>query len=166
MILSIIVAASENNVIGKDNGLIWHLPVDLRHFKTLTTGHTIVMGRRTFESIGRALPNRRNVVITRNPAFAAEGCECYTSLSEALETLKSEEEIFIIGGGTLYNALWEKAGRLYLTRVHTRVEGDTFIPEVNTAEWTEVNRTETFPDEKNEFACSFITYERRETSSR
>jgi len=116
MILSLIVAAAENNVIGKDNGLIWHLPADLKHFKTLTTGHPIVMGRRTFQSIGKALPNRRNVVITHNPAFCAEGCECYSDIADALEALRAETEVFIIGGGTLYNALWEKADRLYLTR--------------------------------------------------
>ncbi|CCZ80577.1 dihydrofolate reductase [Odoribacter laneus] len=166
MILSLIVAAAENNVIGKDNGLIWHLPADLKHFKTLTTGHPIVMGRRTFQSIGKALPNRRNVVITHNPAFCAEGCECYSDITDALEALRAETEVFIIGGGTLYNALWEKADRLYLTRVHTRVEGDTFIPEVKATQWTEVNRTEVVADEKNEFACSFLTYERKESSSR
>lgn len=166
MILSLIVAAAENNVIGKDNGLIWHLPADLKHFKTLTTGHPIVMRRRTFQSIGKALPNRRNVVITHNPAFCAEGCECYSDIADALEALRAETEVFIIGGGTLYNALWEKADRLYLTRVHTRVEGDTFIPEVKATQWTEVNRTEVVADEKNEFACSFLTYERKESSSR
>lgn len=101
MILSIIVAAAENNVIGRDNGLIWHLSADLKRFKALTTGHSIVMGRKTFESIGKALPNRRNIVVSRNAAFRAEGVEMAGSIGEALEKVKEEDEVFVIGGATL-----------------------------------------------------------------
>lgn len=160
MILSIIVAAAENNVIGRDNGLIWKLSADLKHFKALTTGHTIIMGRKTFESIGRPLPNRRNVIISRNPAYRAEGCEVVESIDDALKLVEDENESFIVGGGTIYKALWDRAERIYLTRVHTRAEGDTFIPELETGRW-ELLGLENFPaDDRNEFAYSFITYQR------
>lgn len=158
MILSIIVAAAENNVIGRDNGLIWKLSADLKHFKALTTGHTIIMGRKTFESIGRPLPNRRNVIISRNPAYRAEGCEVVESIDDALKLVEDENESFIVGGGTIYKALWDRAERIYLTRVHTRAEGDTFIPELETGRW-ELLSQENFPaDDRNEFAYSFINY--------
>lgn len=158
MILSIIVAAAENNVIGRDNGLIWKLSADLKHFKALTTGHTIIMGRKTFESIGRPLPNRRNVIISRNPAYRAEGCEVVESIDDALKLVEDENESFIVGGGTIYKALWDRAERIYLTRVHTRAEGDTFIPELETGRW-ELLGQENFPaDDRNEFAYSFINY--------
>lgn len=160
MILSIIVAAAENNVIGRDNGLIWKLSADLKHFKALTTGHTIIMGRKTFESIGRPLPNRRNVIISRNSAYRAEGCEVVESIDDALKLVEDENESFIVGGGTIYKALWDRAERIYLTRVHTRAEGDTFIPELETGRW-ELLGQENFPaDDRNEFAYSFITYQR------
>ncbi|WP_294143222.1 dihydrofolate reductase [uncultured Sanguibacteroides sp.] len=161
MVLSIIVAAAENNVIGRDNGLIWRLSGDLKHFKAITTGHTVVMGRKTFQSMGRALPNRRNIVISRNPAFVAEGCELADSIEKALELAKDEEEVFIIGGGTIYRELWDRADRLYLTVVHTACDGDTKIPPVDSERW-EKEKQEDFPaDEKNEFAYSFINYRRK-----
>lgn len=161
MVLSVIVAAAENDVIGKDNSLIWHLPADLKRFKALTTGHTVIMGRRTFESIGKALPNRRNIVVSRRAGYSVSGAEVAGSVEEALEKARTEEEIFLIGGAMLYRTLWEKAGRLYLTRVHTTVAGDATIPAVDPADWREVRR-ENFPaDEKNEYAYSFIDYERR-----
>lgn len=166
MVLSIIVAASENNVIGRENGLIWHLSADLKHFKKLTTGHTVLMGRKTFESIGKALPNRRNIVISRNPSFSAEGCERAGNIEEALVKAGGGEEVFVIGGGTLYRALWERADRLYLTRVHTQVEGDTSIPAVNPEEWQEINREDFEADDKNEFSYSFLQYERKKSSGK
>lgn len=162
MVLSVIVAAAENDVIGKDNSLIWHLSADLKRFKALTTGHTVIMGRRTFESIGKALPNRRNIVVSRRVGYSALGAEVAGSVEEALEKARTEEEVFLIGGAMLYRTLWEKAGRLYLTRVHTTVAGDATIPAVDPAYWWEVRR-ENFPaDEKNEYAYSFIDYERRQ----
>lgn len=161
MILSIIVAAAENHVIGRDNGLIWRLSADLKHFKALTTGHTIIMGRKTFESIGKALPNRRNIVISRNSDYCAIGCEIAQSIEQALTMIGEEEEIFIVGGGTIYKALWNKADRIYLTQVHTQVEGDTTIPAIDHSTWQELCREEFMADEKNEFDYSFINYKRR-----
>ncbi|MBQ7827172.1 MAG: dihydrofolate reductase [Clostridia bacterium] len=161
MILSIIVAAAENGVIGRDNGLVWHLSSDLKHFKALTTGHTILMGRRTFESVGRALPYRRNVVITRDATYVAEGCEVVHSVEEALRLTSGEEEVFVTGGGMIYKELWGRADRVYLTVVHTTVAGDTVIPPVLPEDWEEVSRADFPADEKNEYAYSFINYERK-----
>lgn len=161
MVLSIIVAAAENGVIGRDNGLIWRLSSDLKHFRALTTGHTIIMGRCTFESVGRALPNRRNIVITRNPEYVAEGCEVVHSIGEALEVTRDEDEVFVTGGGMIYGEVWNRADRLYLTIVHMRAEGDTVIPAVRTEDWSETSREDFLADEKNEYAYSFVNYERK-----
>ncbi|MDE6451655.1 MAG: dihydrofolate reductase, partial [Odoribacter sp.] len=126
--ISIIVAAAENNVIGNNNALIWHISADLKHFKQLTTGHSVIMGRKTYESIGRALPNRRNIVISRNPDFRPEGCTVVSSVDEALRLTDGEEEVFIIGAGSIYREMWDKVERLYITLVHAVIEGDTSIP--------------------------------------
>lgn len=158
MELAIIVAAAENHVIGKDNGLIWHLSADLKRFKTLTTGHAILMGRKTFESMGRALPNRRNVVISGNPGFAAPGAEVVPNIAEALQLLEAEEQVFVIGGGTIYREFWDKASRLYLTEVHTSPEGDTYIPAIDPDRWELICREDHQADEKNEFDYSFLDY--------
>lgn len=158
MVLSLIVAASENNVIGKDNSLVWRLSADLKRFRALTTGHSVIMGRKTFESIGKPLPNRRNIIISANLSLAVAGCEMAPSIDAALELVKSEEEAFVIGGGSVYHALWQKADRLYLTRVQVNVEGDTFIPEIQPSEWKETYRQDFPADEKNEFNYSFIDY--------
>lgn len=160
MILSIIVAAAENGVIGRDNGLAWRLSSDLKHFKALTTGHTVLMGRRTFESIGKPLPNRRNIVITRDPAYRAEGCEVAHTVEEALAMARDEEEVFITGGGMIYRETWDRADRLYLTLVHAVVDGDTRIPPVLPGQWREISRERHEADGKNEFAYSFVNYER------
>lgn len=162
MRLSIIVAASENNVIGRDNALVWKLSGDLKHFKALTSGHTVIMGRKTFESIGKPLPYRRNIVISGNPAFIAEGCEVAASIREALDWVENEEEVFIIGGGKIYNELWPLVDCLYLTRVHTEIIGDTFIPAVKDVEWNLVSREDFKADEKNEFDYSFLEFHRKE----
>lgn len=159
--ISIIVACSENNVIGKDNGLIWRLSNDLKRFKALTTGHAIVMGRKTFESIGRPLPNRRNIILSKN-LEAMDGCEIMRSADEVLELAKStDEELFIIGGGQVYEQFLPFADKLYLTLVHTEAEGDTFFPALNRDEWTEVARESFKADEKNEFDYEFVDYLRR-----
>ena len=160
MTLSIIVAASENDVIGRDNSLIWHLSADLKRFKALTTGHTLLMGRKTFQSIGKALPHRRNIVVSRNSAFTAEGCEIASSIPQALAMASTDEQVFIIGGGSLYQELWDQADCLYLTRVHTHVTGDTHIPPIQPVLWEEIGREDFPADEKNEFAYSFIDYKR------
>ena len=120
MELAIIVAAAENHVIGRDNGLIWHLSADLKRFKALTTGHAILMGRKTFESMGRALPNRRNVVKTAIPVFVAPGAEVEPDIPKALELLKGEERVFVIGGGSIYREFWDKGSQLYLTEYGNR----------------------------------------------
>ncbi len=164
MILSIIVAAAENGVIGRDNGLVWHLSSDLKHFKAITQGHTVIMGRRTFESIGRALPKRRNIVVSGNAAYQAEGCEMAASLEKALEMVQQEDEVFLIGGGRIYKEAWERADRLYLTVVHTNAEGDTFIPEVDPTLWKEVRRQDCEAGERDDFDYSFVDYVRNDQS--
>lgn len=163
MILSLIVAAAENNVIGRDNALIWHLSDDLKRFKRLTTGHAVLMGRKTFESIGKALPRRRNVVISRNPDFRAPGCEHAGSPEAALKMLQEEEEVFVIGGGSVYRELWKRADRLYLTLVHTLAEGDVSIPAVIPAEWRLVARQDFKAGERDDFDYSFLDYRRTES---
>ena len=160
MTLSIIVAAAENGVIGHNNNLIWHLSSDLKHFKNITTGHTVIMGRKTFESMGKALPNRRNIVITANKAYTAPGCEIVPDIESALQLAAQEEEAFIIGGGTIYRAIWEKADKLYLTRVQTAPTGDISIPEVKASEWQETSREAHPADEKNEYDYTFLEYRR------
>lgn len=157
MILSIIVAVSENGVIGRDNALIWRLSNDLKRFKALTTGHSVIMGRKTYESMGKPLPNRRNIVISRDLAYRIEGAECAASIEQALDLVAVENEVFIIGGGMIYKEMWGKAQRLYLTVVHTEVEGDTFLPEVG-PDWKEISRESHQSDEKNEYPFTFIDY--------
>ncbi|MDQ1769918.1 dihydrofolate reductase [Labilibaculum sp. A4] len=161
MNVSIIVAVSRNQVIGKDNQLIWKLSADLKRFKALTTGHTIIMGRKTFESIGKPLPNRTSVIITRQADYVAEGCVVVNSLEEALEKFSDQEEVFIIGGGTIYQEALAKANKIYYTKVHKDFEGDTFFPVLDLKEWKSVNREDCFPDEKNEVPYSFIDYIRK-----
>jgi dihydrofolate reductase len=158
--LSLIVAASENNVIGKDNDLLWHLPDDLKHFKRTTRGHHVIAGRRTFESQGRPLPGRTNIIITRNPNYRAGGCIVVHSLEEALNQVKDDDEPFIIGGEKIYRMALPRADRIYLTRVHAEVEGDTFFPELDPSRWTEVDRYYHEKDEKHRYAFSVITLER------
>lgn len=160
MILSLIAAASENDVIGAHGALPWKMPSDLKRFRALTSGHTVIMGRKTYESIGRALPKRRNIVITRQPDFAPEGCEIVHSLDEALALVADEEEVFIIGGGEIYRQALPAARRIHLTRVHASVEGDTTFPALPPSEWRETGREEHAPDAENPFAFTFLTYER------
>ncbi|MFA8434009.1 MAG: dihydrofolate reductase [Marinifilaceae bacterium] len=161
MKVSIIVAASRNDVIGKDNDLIWHLSSDLKRFKSLTTGHHIIMGRKTFESIGKPLPNRTSIIITRQKDYSVDGCIVVNSLEEALSQVENEEEVFIIGGGSIYQEALEKADKIYLTRVHHDFDGDTFFPKLNAKDWESVAREDHMPDEKNPFPYSFIDLKRR-----
>jgi dihydrofolate reductase len=158
--ISIIVAADENNVIGKDNDLIWHLPDDLKFFKKLTSGHAIVMGRKTFESIGRPLPNRTNIIITRDKKFEAEGCTVVHSLEDALARSANDNEVFIVGGDQIYRLTLPLADRIYLTRVHHQFDGDRHFPELG-SEWKET-QSELHPkDEKHPYTFTFKTYEKR-----
>jgi dihydrofolate reductase len=159
--ISIIVAIAENNVIGKENKLIWYLPKDLKHFKETTTGHYIIQGRKTFESFGKPLPNRTTVIITRNKNYKAEGCIVVNSLQEALDIAINEKEVFIIGGGEVYKQAMTIADRIYLTKVHQSFEGDTFFPEINMKDWNELSRQDFEPDEKNKYPFSTLILERR-----
>lgn len=161
MTISIIVALAGNNGIGKDNGLLWHLPADLRHFRLLTTGHPIIMGRKTYDSIGKPLPNRRNIVITRNTALAIPGVSVVHSLKEALYLCSSTEEVFVIGGAEIYRQALPLCDTLYLTTVAGEFEADTFFPALNGGEWQEEARTEHEADEKNRFPYTFRTLKRR-----
>jgi len=136
MIISIIVAVAENNAIGYDNHLLWHISEDLKRFKSLTTGHHIIMGRKTFESVGKPLPGRINIVISRQANYRVEGCLVAKSLEEALELAKQDTEVFIIGGGEIYKEALSISDKIYLTRVHAGFAGDTFFPELNLSEWT------------------------------
>lgn len=159
MTVSSIVAISENHVIGKDNKLLWYLPNDLKHFKEITSGHTIIMGRKTFDSVGKPLPKRRNIIITRQD-IAIEGCEVVKSIEAALELCKDEKEVFIVGGAEIYKQSMKFTDRIYLTIVHQNFEGDSFFPEINKEEWNKVSREDFEPDEKNLIPYSFITFER------
>ena len=150
---------SKNRVIGNNNQLIWKLSSDLKRFKELTTGNPIVMGRKTFESIGKPLPNRRNIIITRNNDYIVEGCEIVSSLEEAL--LLTNNNCFIIGGGEIYKQALDITDKIYLTLVHKDFEGDTIFPELS-KEWAKISRKDFEADDKNEHKYSFIEYERYE----
>ncbi len=163
MTISLVVAASTNNVIGRDGGLPWHLPDDLRHFKRLTTGKPVIMGRRTFESIGRPLPNRHNLVMTRDPDYAAEGCDVVTSVDEALDAAAGAGEVMVIGGGQVYRDFLPHADRIYLTRVQAEVDGDTYFPEIGEAEWLLVSTEHHADDDRHDYAFDLMVFERRPT---
>ena len=158
MIVSLIVAIDQDNGIGKDNKLPWHLPADLKHFKTLTTGHTIVMGRKTFDSIGKPLPNRRNIVISRQKGLEAEGSEVVQSFPEAFNLCEDENEIFIIGGAQIFDYAIPLANILYLTIIRHSFEADTFFPEIDLNNWIEEQKSEHLPDDKNKYPYTFIKY--------
>jgi dihydrofolate reductase len=158
MLISIIVAVSENGVIGKDNQLLWRLPDDLKRFKKLTLGHPMIMGRKTFESIGKPLPGRTSIVITRNPDFDHEGVIVVHSLEAAIKAAQGieKDEAFIIGGGELYRQTQPIADRIYLTKVHMQIEGDTFFEIANPAAWQETERSVHEHDEKHAVKFEFI----------
>ncbi|MDB4927060.1 dihydrofolate reductase [Mucilaginibacter sp.] len=159
MIVSIVVAISENHAIGKDNKLLWHLPKDLKHFKEITTGGTVIMGRKTYDSVGRPLPNRRNIVITRQP-ITIEGCEVVNSIDAALALCADEAEVFIVGGAEIYKQAMHLTDKIYLTIVHADFEADTYFPEIKADIWKETERQDHEPDEKNTLPYSFVTLER------
>ncbi len=161
MRLSIIAAMAENRVIGLGNALPWHLPEDLKRFKRLTTGHTVIMGRRNYESIGRPLPGRRNIVVTRRTGYEAPGCVVVHSLDEALLAAGNDPEVFVIGGAELYTQLLPRTQRLYLTLVHATVPGDTYFPEFDWTEWQETARERHAADARHAHAYSFVVLERK-----
>lgn len=160
--LSIIVAIAKNNAIGKENRLLWHLSDDLKRFKKLTTGHTLIMGRNTFLSLPNgALPNRRHIVITDIRKEAFEGCEMAHSIEQAIELAGNKEECFVIGGGMVYAQFLPVVGRLYLTRVHASFEADTFFPVIDYDAWKEVMTETVDAGEKNEFPHTYTEYVRK-----
>lgn len=161
MVVSIIVAKAQNNTIGAGNQLLWHISDDLKRFKAITTGHTIIMGRKTYQSIGRALPNRKNIVVTRDAEFVAPGCLVYGSFSDALSSCSAEDEVFIIGGGEIYQQALPLASRLYITQVHKSFDGDTYFPEFDADGWREVSRQEgSSIIDAHTVDYTFINYER------
>jgi dihydrofolate reductase len=161
VILSLIVAVAKNNVIGDGNKLLWHLPADLRHFKALTMGSSIIMGRKTYESIGKPLPGRKNIIVTRSEYFKADGCTVVNSLQEAVDLCQKESEVFIIGGGEVYKQAIHAADRIYLTRIYQEFEGEIVFPEINFSEWKLVKYVKHHADEKNAYEYSFAEYERQ-----
>lgn len=164
MKLSIIVATSLNHAIGKDNQLLWHLPADLKFFKTITMGCPVVMGRKTFQSIGRTLPGRQNVVITRDKTFNADGQYDLTvvgSIDEVLVKLHSEKEVFIIGGGEIYKQSIDSVDTIYITLVNTVIDGDVYFPEIDKAKFDLVWEEKHLADEKNKFDYTFQKFERK-----
>jgi dihydrofolate reductase len=158
--VSIIVAMGRNRAIGRDNQLIWHLPADLKHFKQTTMGKPIIMGRKTYESMGKALPGRTNIVVTRKTGFMAPGCLVAGSLDEALGLVSGEPEVFIAGGGEIYKQAIPLADRMYITIIDHDFDGDTFFPEFDTLEWVVAQERKHEPDERNKYPMVFRTYER------
>ncbi len=160
MKIAVISAMAENRVIGKENDLPWRLPADLRHFRRLTLGKPVIMGRRTYESLGRPLPDRTNIIVTGNRRYQAAGCTIVHSLEEAMGQAAGAPEVMVIGGGSLYAEALPRAHRLYLTLVHRVFAGDVSFPEFDLSQWREVEREDHGPDERNPVAYSFITLER------
>ncbi len=157
------VAKAANNVIGRDNKLIWHLPADLKYFKQTTLGHTLIMGRKTFESLSNPLPHRDSWVVTRNKDYQAEGVRIFHSLESALKAAEEAglETVFILGGGEIYRQAMDFADKLLVTEVHKEFEGDTWFPEIDPAVWEEVRREEHKADERNKYDYAFVEYVRR-----
>jgi dihydrofolate reductase len=165
--ISIIVAIASNNAIGKDNHLLAYIPGDLKRFKELTTGHCVIMGRRTYESLPNgALPNRTNIVISDIPNDHIEGCHVVRSIEEAIHVCPSDEELFIIGGGSIYRQFMPIAGKLYITRMNKTFEGDTFFPPIEPEQWRILSQQDFPKGEKNDFTYSYIIYRRSEGSER
>ncbi|WP_026776780.1 dihydrofolate reductase [Polaribacter sp. Hel_I_88] len=160
--VTIIAAIAKNNALGKNNDLIWHLPADLKRFKNITTGHYIIMGRNTFESIGRPLPNRTTIIITRNKDYFKDGCLIANSLEEALEMANDQEHVFLIGGAQIYKYAMERnlVDTLDITLVHDEFEADVFFPEIDADIWQQVENEYYTTDEKNKLNYSFIRYKK------
>jgi len=161
--LSIIVAKAKNNTIGKDNKLLWNIPDDLKRFKELTTNHNIIMGRKTFESIGRILPNRKHIVFSQNPDFKVnnENVEIVHSMLQIQQYIEDENENFVIGGAMIYNLLMPYVTKMYVTEIDKDFEGDTFFPRINSDIWEEISREEGPEDSKNNFKYEYVIYKRK-----
>ena len=160
MRISLIAAMAENRVIGRDNQLPWRLSADLKHFRKITTGKPIIMGRNTHESIGKPLPDRLNIIITRDQQYQADGCVVVHSIDAALEAAGEVEEVMIMGGAQLYEQMIERADRLYLTLVHAEIEGDVYFPDIDWEHWHEISAENFKSDDKNEYDYSFCVLDR------
>jgi len=160
MIISIIAAMDKNRLIGSDNGLPWHLPADFKHFKEVTLGKPVLMGRKTFESIGRPLPGRKNIVISRS-GFSADGIDVVDSIDSGLELVEDVEEVMIIGGANIYEQMISRAEKMYLTFVDADCKGDAWFPEINQLEWDILDQKNFKADEKNNFNFSVVAYQRK-----
>ena len=162
MTISLVVAAATNNAIGKEGKIPWHLPNDMKHFKNVTWGMPVIMGRKTFESLGKVLPGRKNIVISRQPGWEAEGTVTVKKIEDALFVAKATDakEVMVIGGGEIYKTLFEKATRIYLTRVEAEPEADTFFPPLHPGDWNLVSQQIHEADEKNIFNYSFQLWQR------
>ncbi|WP_207532824.1 dihydrofolate reductase [Desertivirga arenae] len=160
MILSAVVVVDANNGIGKENKLLVHFPADLKRFKKITSGHTVIMGRKTYESMGKALPNRRNIVISRQPGYALTDSETTHSLEAGIGLAEGEEEVFIIGGAEIFRQALPVLNKVYLTHIDKTFDADTFFPELDKNQWHEEDREDHQPDEKTPFSYSFLTYKK------
>lgn len=159
--ISLIVAMDENRLIGKDNQLPWHLPQDLAYFKRMTMNHKIVMGRKTYESIGRPLPGRENIILTRNRSYKMDGCKVLHSIEEILELSKNtDENIFVIGGAEIFKEILPYSDRLYMTHIHHNFEGDTFFPQLKDTDWETVSVESGIKDMKNPYEFDFVVYQK------
>jgi dihydrofolate reductase len=157
--ISLIWAMGENRTIGKDNDMPWHLPADLAYFKKVTSGHTVLMGRKTHESIGRSLPNRKNIIITHNKEYKAEGCTVVHSVEEALNHT-NEDEVFVIGGAQIYDVFLPTADRLYITQIEQSFDGDAFFPPFDLSKWKLISEEQGIKSEKNPYDYKFLVYEK------
>ncbi|KMK77646.1 dihydrofolate reductase [Alkalihalobacillus pseudalcaliphilus] len=160
--ISYIFAVSENGVLGKDNDMPWHLPNDLKFFKRVTSGHTVIMGRRTYESMGRALPKRRNIILTSDPTFKAEGCEIVHSKEAVLEAIRDENESFVIGGAGLFELFRDDVDKIYKTEIKESFPGDVFFPQWDWNHWKLIEVEDGIIDEKNKHSHQFLIYKRLE----
>jgi dihydrofolate reductase len=161
MVISIIAALAKNRVIGKDNKLPWNLPADLRHFKELTLGKPIIMGQRTFESLGKPLPGRKNIILSLDENFNPPGCIVAHSIEEALKKAGDSKEVMICGGASVYKQFLPLAHKMYLTMIDAEFEGDAFFPEFNWTDWRQVERVENQPDKENSYKYTFVILQRR-----
>lgn len=161
MIISAVVVVDQNNGIGNNNQLLVHFPADLKRFKSITTGHSIIMGRKTFESMGRALPNRRNIVVSRQAGLMLPGAEITSSIENAVALCEAEQEVFIIGGAEIFKQALPLLSRIYLTRIHKSFQADTFFPEISSQQWKETEREDFERQETTPFEYSFLTYQKR-----
>lgn len=162
MLISFVVAAANNNVIGKDNQLVWSLPNDMKFFKNVTWGMPVVMGRKSYDSLGKPLPGRKNIILTRQSGWHAEGTVAVKTIEDAMFLVKEMDvkEMMVIGGGEIFKMMWDKARRIYLTRVDAEPEGDTFLPEIHPHEWKLISKKDHEADEKHKYNYSFQIWER------